>query len=117
MHVGTLVSLDGSGSTDPNGYLPLSYRWSIDSKPTGSIANLPTESVVNPNFTPDVPGDYVIRLLVHDSLGVESLPNFITISTINSPPVSDAGLDQYVTRIGAAVQLGADPGLLPHAQR
>jgi len=33
-----LVTLDGSGSSDPSGLLPLSYAWSFISKPAGSAA-------------------------------------------------------------------------------
>ena len=36
VQVRTLVTLDGSGSSDPTGQLPLTYAWSFVSTPAGS---------------------------------------------------------------------------------
>ncbi|MFM8666482.1 MAG: PKD domain-containing protein, partial [Betaproteobacteria bacterium] len=59
------VSLDGSGSRDPDGQT-LSYRWELSSKPTGSTATLSDATVARPVITPDVQGTYTVRLIVHD---------------------------------------------------
>ncbi len=93
--VGTQVVLDGSGSTDPDGNLPLSYTWSILSKPAGSTAVLTNQNTVNPAFTTDIAGDYQVQLVVQDSLGASSSPVTVTITAvaIKQPPVADFNSD------------------------
>jgi probable HAF family extracellular repeat protein len=104
VHVGLPVILDGSGSSDPGGFT-LTYQWSFFSKPAGSGASLSDPKIVNPTFTSDVRGDYVLQLIVTNSAGNASSPFTVTISTTNSPPVADAGADQSVIVIGTNVQL------------
>ena len=89
---GTTVTLDGSGSSDIDGDA-LTYQWSLVSKPATSTATLSDPSGVTPSFTIDVFGDYVMQLVVHDGM-VNSAPDTVTISTLNSPPVANAGADQ-----------------------
>jgi hypothetical protein len=57
---GERVQLNGSGSTDVDGD-PLTYRWSITTKPARSKAELSGPRTVNPTFTADKSGNYVIR--------------------------------------------------------
>ena len=90
--VGQMVSLDASGSTDPDGQ-PLTYTWLLVSGPQGSSAALSSTSSVNPTFSPDRQGDYIIRLTVNDG-AVDSAPDTVQISTRNSAPVAVAGPDQ-----------------------
>ena len=103
--VGETVSLDGTGSADPDGDL-LSFQWTIQSTPNGSGAVISNSDRPNPLFTPDQHGNYVIQLVVIDSHGLSSSPATVTISTINSAPVADAGPDQSITSIGTTVSLG-----------
>lgn len=103
--MGSIVTLDGSSSADPDGNVPLTYEWSFVSVPSGSSALLSDTTIVNPTFTPDLTGDYVIQLIVTDSLGAVSDPDTVTVSTTNSAPIADAGDDQPVTLIGTTVQL------------
>lgn len=105
VHPGTLVDLDGSGSSDPDENYPLSYFWQITDKPTGSVAELSDPCDVNPSFTVDMLGDYVIELVVTDSLGAQSEPDSVLISTFNTPPVADAGPDQAIMELGTEVFL------------
>jgi hypothetical protein len=91
-HVGVTVTLDGSGSSDADGD-PLTYQWSLVSKPNGSSATLTNPSSVNPTFVLDRAGDYVVRLIVHDGREA-SAPDTVTISSINSKPLANAGPDQ-----------------------
>jgi hypothetical protein len=67
--VGEVVELDGSQSTDPEG-LPLEYSWAFVSRPSGSAAVLSMPTAVNPTFTPDVEGAYIVRLSVTDPGGL-----------------------------------------------
>ena len=92
--VGETIILDGSGSTDVDGNL-LTYSWSLTSKPNGSTATLQNPTSVNPSFVADKSGDYVIQLIVKDGTAY-SAPSTVTISTLNSPPVANAGPDQVV---------------------
>lgn len=105
VYVGDLVTLDGSGSSDPDGQLPLTYAWSFISKPANSNVTLSDPSVVNPMFSPDVVGDYMIQLIVTDATQLPSPADTVTVSTVNSAPVADAGPDQAVSLIGTVVQL------------
>lgn len=63
--VGTLVTLDGSGSTDSDGD-PLTYDWVFITTPSGSEVILNDSASVAPTFTPDLAGEYVLGLTVND---------------------------------------------------
>jgi YVTN family beta-propeller protein len=104
-HPGTPVNLDGSGSFDPDGDYPLTYSWDIVSKPPYSTAELSDRTAVEPFFTPDIFGNYTVELVVTDSRGLSSSPDIALISTINTPPVADAGPDQAVTILNTLVEL------------
>ena len=100
--VGDTVTLDGGGSTDVDGDL-LTFRWSLSDVPAGSAASLLDPAAVRPIFEVDVPGAYVAQLIVNDGL-VDSDPDTVSVSTINSAPVANAGSDQTV-QAGATVFL------------
>ena len=101
--LGSSVTLDGGVSHDPEGAL-LSYAWSLISKPVGSNAVLAASGSVTPGFTADLPGDYIVQLIVSDG-ALASAPDTVTISTANSRPVADAGPPQTITAAGSRVQL------------
>ena len=113
VHVETLVTLDGSGSSDPDENYPLNYKWNITSMPqlsttTFSESESTTSTAVNPSFTPDMFGNYTLELVVRDSGGLYSAPVEVVISTYNTQPVAEAGLDQALIELGTEVQLGTD---------
>jgi hypothetical protein len=105
VHNGSVVTLDGSASSDPDQNYPLGYAWTITSALPGSTAALSDPAVVNPSFIADLPGDYTIKLVVKDGSGFVSVADSVTVSTTNTPPVADAGPDQAITLTGATVQL------------
>jgi len=94
VNVNDTVNLDGSGSTDPDGDT-LTYQWSFSSRPAGSFASLSDTTAIFPSFAPDEIGDYVVQLIVNDGT-TDSDPDTVTISTMNSKPIADAGPDQTV---------------------
>jgi len=94
VRVSDAAQLDGSSSSDPNGD-SLTYSWSFISRPTGSSATLSNANAVKPTFVADVAGSYTVRLIVNDCT-VNSAPDTVTISTVNSAPVANAGADQTV---------------------
>ena len=100
---GTLVTLNGSASSDPNGD-PLTYSWSFISKPPGSGTVLSSTTSVSPTLTVDLVGDYVVHLIVHDGT-VSSPPNIVLISTNNVAPVANAGPDQGGKAPGSPITL------------
>ena len=102
--IGASVTLDGTASSDANRD-PLTYKWAIISKPTGSTAELNSAISPNPKFTADIAGAYVAILTVNDGKADSTAsPVTITASGANSAPVANAGLAQNVA-LNATVTL------------
>src|SRR5512133_434844 len=78
-------------SSDPDGD-PLAYGWSFLQNPGG--ATLSDTTARTPTFTPNVPGEYVLKLVVTD--GPQGAPlrltaeATVTIRVENNPPVATA---------------------------
>jgi hypothetical protein len=77
---------------DPNGD-PLTYAWTLVSRPQGSTAALTDPTAQSPSFTPDLEGQYVLSLVASDGK-LSSTPATLTLTAANSPPVASAGADQ-----------------------
>jgi RHS repeat-associated protein len=107
---GATVSLDGAGSSDPDGGA-LTFRWALTSVPVGSAAALSDQGSATPSFVADVAGTYVAQLIVNDGL-VDSEPDTVVISTESSVPTANAGPDQAVAT-GATVQLDGSGSVDP----
>jgi len=87
----TVVTLDGSGSFDPNGD-PLAYEWSqLD----GAGVELSNPTVSTPNFLGKAWGLYRFELQVSDGT-VTSVPDEVSVTIRNVAPTADAGPDQVV---------------------
>jgi hypothetical protein len=76
--VNTLVSLDGTNSSDPNSDT-LAYQWDWMSFP-GTAPALSSAISSRPTFTPKIVGTYVLTLTVTDSFKLKSNPDPITIN-------------------------------------
>jgi hypothetical protein len=63
--VGDALVLDGSLSSDPDNDA-LSYVWTISEKPSGSVAAIANGTSSSASFSPDMSGQYTIRLTVSD---------------------------------------------------
>jgi hypothetical protein len=101
---GSLVTLDGSGSSDANGDT-LTYAWTLTTSPTGSTASLRGADTAAPSFIADLAGTYIASLVVNDGQA-SSAPASVTITatTANAAPVANAGLSQSVVA-GSVVTL------------
>ena len=92
--MGSTALLNGSASSDPDGD-PLTYNWSFQSIPARHKTVLANPGAVNPSFAVDLPGTYIVRLVVSDGT-FNSSPDTVMITTNNSPPAANAGPDQTV---------------------
>lgn len=99
---GAVVTLNGAGSTDPNG-LVLSYLWSFVTTPSGTSAVLANPTSVTPTFTVDRAASYVVQLVVSNAFA-SSQPAVVTVTTDNVAAVANAGVNQMV-QAGATVTL------------
>ena len=79
--VGNVIYLDGSGSTDAN-LDPLTYTWSIIIKPDESLTGLTSFNTVATDFVADIPGVYIVSLVVNDGQ-LDSSPSHVTITVIS----------------------------------
>ena len=88
----SLVTLDGSGSFDPDGDYPLAYYWSQSGGPP--VTFTPNLSVTT--FTaPADPAVLTLTLTVTDNLGLpDPTPDAVVVTVTNQPPVAKAGPDQ-----------------------
>ncbi|MBS0455666.1 MAG: PKD domain-containing protein [Proteobacteria bacterium] len=105
--IGTVVTLDGSASSDPDGNT-ITYAWTLDSKPANSTATIVDASSPRPSLTPDQAGTYTASLVVTDSLNATSIADQVVVTASqlnkNNAPVAVAGPDQNVL-VGATVEL------------
>jgi hypothetical protein len=109
--VGSQVALSGTGA-DPQNF-PITFQWSLLSKPSGSVASLSSADIPNPTFVADRAGTYVAQLIVNDAL-LSSTPSTVTISTACSQPAANAGMNQEVT-VGQVVTVnGSGSGDVCH---
>ena len=118
--VGNPVQLSAASSNDSNRDA-LTYRWSLLSKPmkvTGALADsaavLSSATLVNPLFTADVAGVYVLSLVVNDGkVNSEPVTVAVTASALNLPPVANAGPEQVVA-VAAPVTLSGSASTDPN---
>jgi len=110
----TAVALSGAASSDPDGNVPLTYHWTFDHLPDGSalasreapFTSNHAEESVSTTFLPDVVGTYIVKLVVTDSKGKDSDPDYVIIA-VDDPetvPVANAGED-VAAEVGSSVSL------------
>jgi hypothetical protein len=98
VNVNDRVILDGSGSGDEDNDA-LTYRWTLLSKPSASVAVLIDATAVTAVLVPDMPGIYRVQLVVNDGTS-DSAPAYVEITALNRAPVANAGPDQAATLQG-----------------
>jgi len=107
--VGQTVNLDGSKSSDPNGF-SLSYSWELTARPSGSTAAVSPSSTdqtkaTTASLVPDKKGTYEVTLTV-DNGGLTASAS-VTIETVNSTPLAAVSADTTTPEVGATVNLDA----------
>lgn len=98
------IVLDGSLSTDSDNDT-LSYNWTVESKPSNSVAQLSMSTSQNPSIIFDKVGAYKIGLVVSDGQ-LQSKKSFVAVDVVrgNSAPLADAGAAQTI-KLGNSVTL------------
>ncbi len=109
--VGQLVALDGSGSADVDGDA-LTWSWSFTTVPAGSGATFSDPAAMDPTFVPDLPGLYVVQLVVHDGT-LPSAPDTARVVAAVDPNTVDDDGDGYAESQGDCDD--ADPTRNPGA--
>jgi uncharacterized repeat protein (TIGR01451 family) len=112
-----LVTLDGSGSSDPdNGPEPLSFVWTQTSGPAVTLTGADTSS---PQFTPSETGEFGFALVVNDGLA-ESTSDSVRINVVNrsftgffQPVDNQPTVNKVTAGSGVPIKfsLGGDKGL------
>jgi hypothetical protein len=72
---GQEVTLDATGSQDPDGDTPLTYQWALRQRPVGAQAAIAQAGAASTvlRLDPVVPGEYEVELHVTDAAGARSL--------------------------------------------
>jgi PKD domain len=71
---GQNVSLDGSGSSDPDGDTPLTYKWTMRQKPLSATTTIvgPEQPTTSMTLDGKLPGAYEVQLDVTDAAGARN---------------------------------------------
>ncbi len=86
------MTLDGTGSSDPDGD-PLTFTWTVVSRPDGSTAQITSASAALASFTPDLEGTYVVQLAVSDGEFTATDTATLTVGPFNHAPVGTLTID------------------------
>jgi hypothetical protein len=102
--VGQTVYLDGTESFDDNDSGSLLFSWAFSTQPSGSLAVLAGDDTATPSFVADLPGIYVVDLVVTDTALQDSAIAWVEIASVNLAPTADAG-DHQSVYVGTTVFL------------
>ena len=101
--VDTTVTLQGGGSSDPDGHTPLTYDWQ---QMTGPVVVLSSNSAAQPTFTaPGSPTALIFSLLVTDDRGLVSAADEVTVLVKDAPVTGVTAGNDGPTTLGQATTL------------
>jgi len=83
--IGEMAVLDGSRSSSSSTD-PLSFEWAFTSSPVGSNAVLQDSASAAPGFVPDLPGTYVVQLIVRSGSMTSRRAISLVVATDPSEP-------------------------------
>ena len=105
--LGSVVTLDGTASSDPDGDA-VSYQWSVISPAGVDDSILSSVTAPSPSFNATVIGSYTLQLVVSDGQ-LTSAPD--TVSVIvgypNRAPIAEAGNSQQVSIASTVILNGS----------
>ena len=101
------VTMDGSGSVDPNGD-SLQYRWNQTQGPPVTIVASNSQAI----FIPNGLGEYRFNLIVNNGV-YDSTPDETRVLVTNSTPIASAGFSQNMLAIPQIVALDGSHSMDP----
>src|SRR6266404_4649378 len=106
VNTGAFVQLDASGSSDPQNRL-ITYQWTFASRPLGSEAQLIDPNSAKASFLADIPGEYMLKVTVSNSLRQNEATVKVTASACGAgvPVVNEIGAGPEPLAISGSRQL------------
>ncbi len=86
------TTFDGTSSYDPKDLALVAYDWTLVSQPVGSAVGMPVGGASRTQFTPDLAGEYIGRLVVENEAGLTSEPCEVTVY---SDPVEELWVEMF----------------------